>query len=253
MFFKIRNHTVFSSVLLALLAAGGVALVSQRALDLSPTFGLRLMSLGVIGGAVVALLAARHLPPAGFGPANQVTLVRGLMTALVLALVAESPDPAIAWLAVASASAALALDGLDGWLARRHGDSSDFGARFDMETDALLIFGIAALSWQQEKAGAWVLAAGLLRYLFIASSQFLPWMQRPLPNRRRRRVICVVQIISLILCLLPLVPRPLSGAAALIGLALLTVSFAIDIEWLFRNRSAVNQPRRPTTPCPQVS
>jgi phosphatidylglycerophosphate synthase len=284
-FFKIRNHTVYPSVFLGLLAAGGIALLAQRALDLSPTFALRMTVLFAIGGAAVALLAARHLPPAGFGPANQVTLVRAIMTVLVLALVAESPNLAVTWLAVAVATVALALDGIDGWLARRHGDSSAFGARFDMETDALLIFSIAALSWQQGKAGAWILAAGLLRYLFLASGQLLSWMQRPLPDRRRRRVICVVQIISLILCLLPLVPTPLSSVAALIGLTLLTASFAIDIQWLFRNRSVaartspgkqvagpgaeagcepppqgvntggatvLNQPKRTTTQCPQA-
>jgi phosphatidylglycerophosphate synthase len=241
-FFKIRNHTVFPSVILALAATGVVSLLAQRTLGLSPAFAIRATALFVIGGAAVALLAARHLAPAGFGPANRVTLARGAMTALLLALVAENAAPATAWLAVTIASLALALDGIDGWLARRQGDSSEFGARFDMETDALLILAIAALAWQQGKAGAWILAAGLLRYLFVVSSHLLPWLQRPLPKSRRRRVICVVQIVSLILCLLPLLPQPLSAVAALIGLALLTASFAIDVEWLFRSRHATADP-----------
>ena len=37
----------------------------------------------------------------------------------------------------------LALDGLDGWAARRQGLVSAFGARFDMEVDALLILALA--------------------------------------------------------------------------------------------------------------
>ena len=38
--------------------------------------------------------------------------------------------------------------------------ASAFGARFDMEIDALLILVLAILAWQHDKAGAWVLAVG---------------------------------------------------------------------------------------------
>ena len=241
MFFKIRNHTVFPSVLLALIAASGVSLLTQHSLGLTPQFPLRVTLLFTFGAAGVAILAAKHLPPGSFGPANRVTLARGAMTALLLAMFAENANPVVAWFTVTVALAALALDGVDGWLARRHGDSSDFGARFDMETDALLIFSIAVLTWQHGKAGAWILAAALLRYGFVASSYLLPWLKRPLPNSRRRRVICVVQILTLIFSLLPIVPSSLSWAVALSGLVLLSASFAIDIEWLVRAHRAPGQ------------
>jgi phosphatidylglycerophosphate synthase len=39
----------------------------------------------------------------------------------------------------------LALDGLDGWLARRFGLASAYGARFDMEVDGFLILVLALL------------------------------------------------------------------------------------------------------------
>ena len=45
-----------------------------------------------------------------------------------------------------------ALDGVDGWLARRRGMSSAFGARFDMEIDALLVQVLAILVWRYGKA-----------------------------------------------------------------------------------------------------
>ena len=61
------------------------------------------------------------------------------------------------------------LDGVDGWLARRHRIASAFGARFDMEIDALLILALSVLAWRHEKAGAWVVASGLLRYAFVAA------------------------------------------------------------------------------------
>ena len=44
-----------------------------------------------------------------------------------------------------------ALDGVDGWLARRSGIASAFGARFDMEIDALLILVLAVLAWRSAR------------------------------------------------------------------------------------------------------
>ena len=62
--------------------------------------------------------------------------------------------------------------------------ASAFGARFDMETDALLIQVLAILAWQYGKAGPWVLVSGLLRYLFVAAGWVWPWMREPLfPSR----------------------------------------------------------------------
>ena len=54
----------------------------------------------------------------------------------------------------------------------RSNEASSFGARFDMETDALLILVLAALVWQHGKAGPWILAAGLMRYAFVDTDEF---------------------------------------------------------------------------------
>ena len=51
---------------------------------------------------------------------------------------------------------------------------SAFGARFDMEVDALLILVLSAGVWWFDKAGAWVWLSGLLRYAFIAAGWGLP-------------------------------------------------------------------------------
>src|ERR1700722_14469309 len=98
---------------------------------------------------------------------------------MLLALIAEKGGVAAARearCAAIIATVALVLDGVDGWLARRCGEASEFGARFDMETDALLILGIATLAWHFDKAGPWILAAGWMRYMFVAASGVLPWM-----------------------------------------------------------------------------
>ena len=105
-----------------------------------------------------------------FGAANAVTLARAVLVLLLLACLGVAATGALGWMLVALSVVAAALDGFDGALARGRGEASEFGARFDMETDALLILVLAALVWQHGKAGVWILLAGLLRYLFVAAS-----------------------------------------------------------------------------------
>jgi phosphatidylglycerophosphate synthase len=128
----------------------------------------------------------------------------------------------------------LLLDGVDGWLARRTGTASAFGARFDLETDALLIAVLALLLWQAQKAGLWVLGAGALRYVFMGAGYLLPWLRRPLPYSRRRQTVCVVQTAAFIVALSPLVSTRWAALPAGVGLLLLTASFAVDTLWLAR-------------------
>ncbi len=188
----------------------------------------------LVGGGLLLMMTSEHLRTRSFGMANGVTLVRGALTVVLAALIGARGGEALGWTVVGIAVIVAALDGVDGWLARRSNEATAFGARFDMEMDALLILVLAALLWQLDKAGVWILAAGLLRYAFVLASYPLPWMERALPPSRRRQVVCVLQIVSLIGALLPGALPPWSSAAALVGLALLVWSFAIDVVWLAR-------------------
>ena len=222
------------SVAVSFIATMGVAWTVQWFLELSRLFSLKAILIFGLGAMLIVAFAEKYLASDSFGSANRVTLARGAMTALLLALIGEDATSAGAWFAVILASLVVTMDGVDGWLARRRGDTSVFGARFDMETDAFLIFGTAALVWQYGKAGPWILAAGLMRYVFVASSYLLPWMRRTLPRSRRRQTICVVQALSLTVCLAPPLLPPISDVVALAGLALLSSSFAVDVAWLVR-------------------
>jgi len=113
--------------------------------------------------------------------------------------------------------------------------SSAFGARFDMEVDALLIQVVAILAWQWDKAGAWILASGLLRYLFVAAGWVWAWMQAPLPPSFVRKTICVVQTAALLVALWPQVTPPGSALVAAAGLGALSYSFMTDTIWLWRH------------------
>jgi phosphatidylglycerophosphate synthase len=226
-----------AAVVLAALATKGAAALLAPWLD-DRTLVLRTAVLVAAGGSLLVGLALRHLQAPTFGAANMVTLGRAALALLLVALLGAAPTPALGWVLVGFGTAGVALDGVDGALARGRSEASAFGARFDMEVDALLILVLAALVWQHGKAGAWILAAGLLRYAFVAAAWALPWLGAALPASRRRQAVCVVQIVSLLGALTPAMPAPWSAALALAGLAALVWSFAVDVRWLVRHAGA---------------
>jgi phosphatidylglycerophosphate synthase len=185
---------------------------------------------------VAALIAAGQLatthPFDRLGPANLVTTLRVLLVSLVAALIGEEPTSTVAWGAALLAVVITALDGVDGWLARRTRYASEFGARYDMETDALHILVLAVLAWQHDKAGAWIVLAGAMRYLFVASGYIWPWMNGELPPSQRRKTVCVVQVVGLIIVVSPIVTAPASVVVAALTLLTLTWSFGVDVRWL---------------------
>jgi phosphatidylglycerophosphate synthase len=191
-------------------------------------------------GAMAALALAplpRQHAHRRLGAANLVTLVRAALAAWAAGLLRAWPDPKVAWLAVGLAVAFALLDGIDGTLARRSGLASPFGARFDMEVDAFFILVLSALAWHHGKAGAWVLACGLMRYAFVAARWPLPWMGGPLPPTRRGKTVAAVQFVGLAAALAPIVPSPASDGVAAVALALLAWSFAVDVRRLHKQRT----------------
>jgi phosphatidylglycerophosphate synthase len=229
-----RPHGASVAIASACAAAVGAAALLAASFD-DRAVVVRAAAITAVGGAVLAWLWLRHRRAEAFGAANSVTLVRAALTVVLVALLGTAPSPALGWVLTGLGTAGVALDGVDGALARRRNEASRFGARFDMETDALLILVLAALVWQHGKAGPWILAAGLLRYAFVAASWAFPWLGADLPPSRRRQAVCVVQIVSLLGALAPLVALPWSAALALAGLAALVWSFAVDVVWLARH------------------
>jgi len=229
-----------------------LALAAAWAADLGAAYVVKALSWFAAGAALVwhGLRAGAH-PHGRLGAANRVTLARFSLAGLLVALLGEQVWPsawaaagaikvnALAWAVVALATLTAVLDAVDGALARRSGLASGFGARFDMETDAAYTLVLCALVWQAGQAGPWVLAAGLLRYGFVAAAWRWRWLATPLPPSRRRQTVCVVQITSLIVCLAPVVPPALAAALAAASLALLGFSFVIDVHTLAQAR----QPR----------
>ncbi len=175
-----------------------------------------------------------------FGWANVVTAARSALVGIIAGLVTASfVEPVSAPLLVGLTVPALALDAVDGWVARRTGTATELGARFDMEVDAFLLLVLSA--YVAQLVGPWVMAIGLMRYAFVAAGWMLPWLRAQLPPRYWRKVVTAVQGIALTLAASGLVPGIVGGIAVGIALALLVESFGRDVLWLARRS---RRPRR---------
>ncbi|WP_374455514.1 CDP-alcohol phosphatidyltransferase family protein [Nocardioides sp.] len=208
--------------------------------------GLHLvLGVGTIGwvaglgcGLVLAVATARRAvvdEVEAFGPADLVTLTRATLACAVAALVAQSFDGTdMVRTLVPLTVVALALDFVDGRVARRTGTASAFGGRIDGEADAFLILVLSA--YVGREAGWWVLAMGLVRYAYAVATWLVPWMQRQLPPRYWRKVVAAYAGIALTAAASGLLPAVATYAVLVVALLLLAESFGWDVVWLWRRR-----------------
>lgn len=197
---------------------------------------------GVTCGVITNVALARGLSRYQcdrLGPADWVTLARATLAIGVAALVADSfHQPVPVTMLVSLTVIALALDAVDGWVARRTRTTGVLGAQFDAEVDAFLILILSV--YVAHSAGAWVLAIGAARYAFLAAGWALPWMREPLPPRYWRRVVAAMQGIVLTIGAAHVLPPAGTQAALVVALVLLAESFGRDVWWLWRHRHATH-------------
>jgi phosphatidylglycerophosphate synthase len=112
--------------------------------------------------------------------------------------------------------------------------ASAFGARFDVETDALFVMAMSILVWNHGKAGAWVLLGAMMRYVFVVAGLGLAWIARPLRPTRRAKTVSVCHMAGVSAALAPIVPPAYSTMAVASTLIALSWSFAVDVRRLWR-------------------
>jgi len=208
-------------------------LVLVAALSLAAELPRAAVVVGIVSAVAGPLglhVAQRRYAVERLGPADRVTVVRGVLVCGVLAL-AAGDAPAL--LLAALLTPALVLDGVDGRVARRTGTASEFGARLDMEVDALLIL---VLSWAVATDVAWwVLGIGLARYVFAGLVWLLPALQHQPPPRSWCKTVAVLVAMVLAATAVGVLPDP-TAAVLLAGVAaLLLESFGREVCWLWRS------------------
>lgn len=237
---------VTSTCTLVMVGPGQVAAAGGQLLLLAglvAAFGLG--PLGVLVAVVYAvgllglLSAAMHRAGRSvLGPADVVTLARALLVGGVTAIVAESL--LTGWTAqaalIALASVALALDAVDGKVARRTGTVSPVGARFDMEVDAFLVLVLSV--HVAGIVGPWALAIGGMRYAFVLAGWLLPWLRGPVPPSYVAKTVAAVQGVVLVVAAAQLLPHPVTVAVVAVALALLVWSFGRTVRLLWQAERA---------------
>ena len=163
-----------------------------------------------------------------FGPANALTLAR---VCGVFALPWLAPGH-VFWLGLLL----FALDGVDGWIARRTGLAGEFGEFFDKEADACLVLMLCVLLYRLPGGfGGWILLPGLLRYAFVL---FVKLARPPALKVRRSatgRWILVLVMLALLssFAVYPAYPE-LSRALTVSMTLVLAGSFAVSVLQMYR-------------------
>jgi phosphatidylglycerophosphate synthase len=228
-------HSALAGILAPTLVAVTICAWARGPLAVSASFPGKLLVLLSAGAIFILRGLPAHHPYSAIGAANQVTIARGTVVAILAALIGEQGELYVQFVALALATAAALMDALDGWLARRTKMVSAFGARFDMETDALFVLVLSILAVQFGKAGAWVVACGALRYAFVLSGWLVPRLAVPLPPSARRKAVAAIQMVALLVVIAPFVATTISAPIAAVALFTLSISFLIDTAWLLRH------------------
>src|ERR1700758_5543723 len=187
------------------------------------------------GSAATALLVTARMrsDQPSIHPADWVTLGRALLIAGVAGLVADSFGRPVSIMALVTLSSfALALDAVDGQVARRTGTATPLGARIDGEVDAFLILLLSIVV--SRDYGSWVLAIGAARYALLLAGWLIPWLAAPLPPRFWGKVVAAVQGIVLTVAASGVVDRRTGMIAVAAALLLLAESFGRNVIWLYR-------------------
>ncbi len=211
-------------------SAGNAAAITAVTLATAAGLPLWLLSwCGLLSFSMLLYRCRRRWTPCGrFGPANAISLLR-LSGVFVLP-----------WLTPVQVACAglilLAMDGVDGWVARRTGLSGEFGEFFDKESDAFFMLVLCLLLYRlPDGFGAWILLPGLLRYLFVLFVKFAKPPELKEQRSMKAGWISVCTMLTL-LCAFAAYPgylaycRPLAGLMTLV----LAYSFAESLQLMYR-------------------
>jgi phosphatidylglycerophosphate synthase/uncharacterized membrane protein YbhN (UPF0104 family) len=169
---------------------------------------------------LIAQARGNWTPEGRFGLPNLITTVRLVLTMGLLFGYQNQPGVVLALVALVN----ILLDVLDGWLARRNGQSSEFGAHYDIEADALLVLTLTLLLFSRGLAGSWVIIAGLWRYLYVLAPVCFPTPVGQAPRSRHGRIVYVVMLVCFMLALV-LPKGGLGQYLALAGTVVISLSF----------------------------
>ena len=191
--------------------------------------------------ALLVSIAMRRYNLQNVNLANYVTYLRLviMITLLVLILFRSDVDNMYYSLHIILFSfLVFIMDWLDGYVARKFKQITDFGFLFDQEVDNIFLF-ILVLSITLNNSELYFLwLIPLLRYIFLLMKYVFVWMRSDLYDSMRRKSICAVTTFLLIVCNLEFLSFFLIELLSIISISIIVFSFMKDILWLYRRNNA---------------
>ncbi len=171
------------------------------------------------------------------GAANAATLARGVLIAWLAGFAVVPWDGALAPVPAALYGTAVALDTVDGVLARRVGQVTTLGARLDDAVDGLGLFAGLAVAAAAGALAAPLVLLGAVKYAYLAAV----WRRRRrggslrlLPTRGSRRLLAVLQMLAVVVALAPPVTAGVAGVVVVAAGGVYCLGFVRD--WRLRVR-----------------
>lgn len=223
---------------------------------LSATDGLAMRRRAIAAGValVSGLLIDALLGPGPLTRADHVTRMRASLSVALASRFAvgrpatgPAPAPRRTPARAATITLAVALDAVDGAVARRTGQVTSRGGRFDLEADAVAV---AVLSAMMLHLTRWAVVPGSLRYLFGAARWLVPPLRGDLAPNRARRAVAAGAMASMAASTWPFVPERAARMLVMGAACGLLASFGKDTVCLLRDdlSDAGGTPRRPAAP-----
>lgn len=169
--------------------------------------------------------------------ANAVTVGRVLLVPLVLAaLLADTGGGGWRWVAAGLFALAAATDRLDGYLARRLDQVTDWGKLVDPIADKLLIGGTLVVLSALGDVPWWITIVILVRELGITAMRFAVLRYVVIPASPGGKLKTVLQSVGIGLFVLPLetLPPVVTVVAWVVLLAAVVVTVVTGVDYLRR-------------------
>lgn len=188
------------------------------------------VSLSFIALLYLNRFAFKQFQPYG-GYANWVSLIRLLLLFLLLInnQVLSKHTLALGFLTC------ILMDGLDGWLARRYQQVSEWGGLFDKEIDSFLVWGISLILYIYWNFPIWIMGIGCLHYFYEIILFLLNWQDIKTPKNPVGRYVAAFLFFSLLApFILPMdFSGPILGIASILTLISFTISFILKYRVVF--------------------
>lgn len=202
---------------------------------LSYNFFLQIFSAGLVS------MAMHKYNLQSINLANYITYLRLVITITLLVLILFRSDVDNMYYSlhiILFSFLVFIMDWLDGYVARKLKQITDFGFLFDQEVDNIFLF-ILVLSITLNNSELYFLwLIPLLRYIFLLMKYVFVWMRSELYDSMRRKSICAVTTFLLIVCNLEFLSFFLIELLSIISISIIVFSFMKDILWLYRRNNA---------------